>query len=497
MLRQFSTRRVVGSFILDWLGTLGVLLLAAYLRGQFNTAPALIIRFANLLQISINRWEITGPSAVFIPQVFILVALIWPFFFIAFSVYDGRHNATLKAELLNLLLAIVASTLTLAGVLYFSYQNTSRILFLLFFFLDLCLLLGFRITWWIYRLGPRHGRQYHRVLVVGAGQVGQRAVTELHRYAEGRVVPIGFVDDDLDKLGQQIEGLPVLGTLEQIPEIVQKHQIQDAVIALPLRAHERLVKICRLLQNVSVRIHVIPDLFALSFPNATLDGFGGIPVIALGRPGIDGWQRWLKRMFDVIVTLAILFVVWPIMLIVALFIRFDSKGPIFYRQKRIGENGLEFHMLKFRSMRIDSDDKIHREYVTRLIKENVSLDSQDAHQNGSLKLERDPRVTRVGYFIRKTSLDELPQLFNVLRGEMSLVGPRPPIPYEVALYQEWHKRRLEAIPGITGLWQVKGRNRVSFDEMVRMDLDYIEHQSVWLDLKLLLQTPFVLMRGAG
>lgn len=144
-------------------------------------------------------------------------------------------------------------------------------------------------------------------------------------------------------------------------------------------------------------------------------------------------------------------------------------------------------------MFVNNNDAIHREYVKKLIQENTSL----AQGTSSLKLERDPRITRVGHFIRKTSLDELPQFFNVLRGEMSLVGPRPPIPYEVEVYQKWHTRRFEAIPGITGMWQVHGRNRVSFDEMVRMDIDYIERQSLWLDIKLLIQTPFVLLTGRG
>ena len=144
-------------------------------------------------------------------------------------------------------------------------------------------------------------------------------------------------------------------------------------------------------------------------------------------------------------------------------------------------------------MHVNNDEFIHREYVKQLIQENISL----AEGNGTLKLVYDPRITRVGRFIRKTSLDELPQLFNVLRGEMSLVGPRPPIPYEVEVYQKWHLRRLEAIPGITGLWQVHGRNRVSFDEMVRMDMDYIERQSIWLDIQLLVKTPFALVSGRG
>jgi exopolysaccharide biosynthesis polyprenyl glycosylphosphotransferase len=235
----------------------------------------------------------------------------------------------------------------------------------------------------------------------------------------------------------------------------------------------------------------------LSFPDATLDGFGGIPVIHLGQPGIYGWRRLLKRAFDVMAVTLGLVVISPLLLIIAILIKLDSPGPVLYKQKRIGEHGQPFMMLKFRSMQVDADPRIHQAHVARLIEQNLGLDPAKAGGPSSLKMEDDPRVTRVGKFIRKTSLDELPQLFNVLRGEMSLVGPRPPIPYEVELYQDWHKRRFEALPGMTGLWQVKGRNRVSFDEMVRMDLEYIERQSLWFDIKILAQTPLAVITGRG
>jgi exopolysaccharide biosynthesis polyprenyl glycosylphosphotransferase len=227
-----------------------------------------------------------------------------------------------------------------------------------------------------------------------------------------------------------------------------------------------------------------------------LDGFGGIPVIDLGQPSIHGWHRYTKRAFDVALTGIILLLAWPLLLVIAALIKLDSRGPVLYRQVRIGENGRRFSMIKYRSMAADADPKVHEAYVTRLIQQNVSVDEPS---QATLKMAVDPRITRVGRFLRRTSLDELPQLFNVIRGEMSLVGPRPPLPYEVAVYQDWHKRRLEAIPGITGLWQVEGRNQVSFDEMVRLDLAYIERQSLWLDLKILLKTPLsaFIGRGAG
>ena len=206
-----------------------------------------------------------------------------------------------------------------------------------------------------------------------------------------------------------------------------------------------------------------------------------------------------KRAFDVLLVVAGLVVLWPVFVLTAIVIKLDSPGPVLYRQARIGERGRAFVMFKFRSMHANSDPGLHQAHVSRLIQQNLTPEQLNGGQKGSLKMENDPRITRVGNFIRKTSIDELPQVFNVLRGEMSMVGPRPPLPYEVELYKKWHCRRLDVPLGITGLWQVKGRNQVSFDEMVRMDLEYIERQSLWLDMVILLQTPWALIsaRGAG
>jgi len=201
----------------------------------------------------------------------------------------------------------------------------------------------------------------------------------------------------------------------------------------------------------------------------------------------------IKRTTDVVLSVAALMILMPLLVTLALAIKLHSPGPVLFRQPRIGKDGKPFTFLKFRSMRVDADTAIHRAHMEQLIKNGSSTPA-----NGkSAKMEKDPRITGLGRILRKTSLDELPQFINVLRGEMSLVGPRPPIPYEVELYQDWHKRRLEALPGITGWWQIKGRSRVSFDDMVRMDIYYIEHRSLWLDLKIIAMTPLAMLHGQG
>ena len=205
----------------------------------------------------------------------------------------------------------------------------------------------------------------------------------------------------------------------------------------------------------------------------------------------------VKRAMDISGSLLAVLVFSPLWLAIALAIKLTSKGPVFFRQRRIGQHGTSFTFLKFRSMQVDNDASTHKEYVRQLIAGKAERHPSDGNGDGVYKMTKDPRVTTVGAFLRRTSLDEMPQFINVLRGEMSLVGPRPPVPYEVEAYDFWHRRRvLEAKPGITGLWQVSGRSRVKFDDMVRLDLQYAQNWSPWLDLKIILRTPGAML-GEG
>jgi lipopolysaccharide/colanic/teichoic acid biosynthesis glycosyltransferase len=208
--------------------------------------------------------------------------------------------------------------------------------------------------------------------------------------------------------------------------------------------------------------------------------------------------RAVKRMMDVLGSLLALVIFSPIFLFAALAIKATSRGPIFFRQGRIGQHGNSFMFLKFRSMYVNNDASVHKAYVQKLIAGKADKHPSDGNGQGVYKLTKDSRITRVGSFLRKTSMDELPQFINVLKGEMSLVGPRPPVPYEVEAYDIWHRRRLlEAKPGITGLWQVSGRSRVTFDDMVRLDLQYARTWSPWTDIKILLRTPGAVVLGEG
>ena len=204
---------------------------------------------------------------------------------------------------------------------------------------------------------------------------------------------------------------------------------------------------------------------------------------------MGAWHERMKRSLDLCGSLAGLIITAPIFIVVAMLIKLTSEGPVFYRQQRVGKMGHLFTFLKFRTMRADNNPAIHKKYVQSLICGKAPA------ADGVYKLANDPRITKIGSLLRKTSLDELPQLFNVLMGDMSLVGTRPPIPYEVEVYEPWHHVRLFVKPGITGLWQISGRNRTSFREMVMLDIHYMTYFSVWNDLKILFKTPLVMMTG--
>ena len=248
--------------------------------------------------------------------------------------------------------------------------------------------------------------------------------------------------------------------------------------------------------QVRISFHLFPDDWDHEKP--------GRPTNAALYPDLvsdDEGRRTvliIKRGFDIAGSTAMLILLAPLFLAIALAIKITSRGPVFYRQQRVGRYGQTFTLLKFRSMFANNSSDVHKEFVTRLIASKPGEAKQSESDGSVYKLTNDKRITRVGGILRRTSLDELPQFLNVLKGEMSLVGPRPPIPYELAAYQTWHRQRLLAVkPGITGLWQVTGRSRVRFDEMVRLDLRYASTWTPWLDLKILLRTPGAVIRGSG
>ncbi len=296
---------------------------------------------------------------------------------------------------------------------------------------------------------------------------------------------IGFLDDDPRKLQQTIADLPVLGRVDDAVSVINRFEIDEVIIALPLHAHVRLANLVAHLHQLPVHLHVVPDYFDLAFHAATIESMGGIPLIGLRDSAIDGFQRFGKRLMDIVLAFCGLVFLSPIMIMVAIAIKLEDGGPIFYRGERVGENGKLFRMLKFRSMFV---------YADRLqpVMNQVDPDGHLIH-----KRVDDPRVTRVGRIIRRASIDELPQLINVLRGEMSVVGPRPELPWLVEEYEPWQRKRFAVPQGITGWWQISGRSDNLMHLHTDQDLYYIQHYSWWLDIQILWRTIAVVFRGKG
>ncbi len=302
---------------------------------------------------------------------------------------------------------------------------------------------------------------------------------------------LAAVKRETDVIGW-FDGRSVLGLI--VPEV----GASSSSVALELEGRVRRELQARLgpdvRSRVSLRLHAHPEE-----KEASESTFAPVdPLLSSLRPRQEQTplRATLKRGLDIIGSVSILLVLTPLLLVVAALIKLTSPGPVFFRQTRVGNLAKPFTMLKFRSMHVNNDDAIHQQYVSWFIKS--SSQKTGVGQPGVFKIADDPRITPIGHFIRKTSIDELPQFWNVLMGEMSLVGPRPPLPYEVEQYKAWHCRRvLEAQPGITGLWQVTGRSRTTFDEMVRLDLRYARSHSLWTDIKILLATPRAVISGKG
>ena len=293
-------------------------------------------------------------------------------------------------------------------------------------------------------------------------------------------------------------GTEIVGDFEDLPEIIRELEIQEVIITDSEIPSEKLFDaMMQIERKRKVEFRLAPSLFNFLPQKTSVEQIGILPMVRLFREPLSDAERFIKRAFDIILSAVVLILTAPVLILVSLLIKFDSKGAVLFRQERVGMDGRKFLCYKFRTMRSDADENIHREAYRKNIEGATEANAGNEEKPVFGKVKNDPRVTKIGKFLRRTSLDELPQFLNVLRGEMSVVGARPPIPYEVEEYDLRHRKRLDMKPGITGLWQVSGRNRLTFEEMVQIDLFYIENWSLWLDLKIILLTLPAVLRGDG
>lgn len=468
MFRRFSTNFALLSILLDALFVVLALLAANIARPHLNEFP-----FAA---------DVNAPRPLPLPLLIIFPA-VWVSVLLLFNVYDGRKNLRVSDELTSLSMGGLLAGVALAGTLYLSYRDTSRGLFLFFVLVAFASQVSWRlVARLLFQLGNSSYTTHPKVLIAGAGPVGREMEEKITSNPYISLEIVGFLDDDQRK---RLLNRDILGPLEAARQVVLEHKINDVVIALPPRAHQRVNNLVAALHDLPVKVWVIPDYFHLALHRAVFEEFAGFPMLDLRAPALNDYQRMVKRAFDLVVAAISLPFLLVLMGVIAIAIRLDNPGPIIFRQQRVGENGRLFDMLKFRSMVENAEELRH-------LVEKVDKKGRLIH-----KQPDDPRVTRVGKFLRRTSFDELPQIFNVLRGDMSLVGPRPELPYLVEMYKPWQHKRFAVPQGITGWWQVNGRSEKPMHLHTEDDIYYVQHYSIWLDLQILLKTVLVVLRRKG
>lgn len=469
MLRRFSINFALLSMLLDGLAVFAALRLAVFFRPALNELD----------------WVETMPMQVALPFALnFLFPLIWILVYSVLSIYDGRKYLRAVDEFAALTLAVFFSAISSAGILYLSYREVSRALFVAFILLAYLICLVWRILARLYfraqKLPPASQR---RVLVVGAGALGQKVAAQMMDILSPALVFAGFLDEA--EIPAEVAAQPRLGSIDRARAIVAEQNITDVVIALPHSAYHQMGDIVQQLEDVPVRVWVALGFFDLALYKTAIEDFAGIPMLDLRASAIDDYERTVKRAFDIFFGTLALLCFLPFMAVAALLIFLQDGLPVIFKQQRVGENGRLFEMLKFRTM------------VRNAEQLQAAVEQRDAQGNLLHKSKDDPRVTRVGRFLRRYSIDELPQFINVIRGDMSLVGPRPELPYLVEKYQPWQRKRFAVPPGITGWWQVNGRSDKPMHLNTEDDLYYLANYSLWLDILILMRTVWTVLIGKG
>lgn len=417
----------------------------------------------------------------------ILALPIWVVMLWRSGIYFSLRTKGWFEILTAILWAGMVSTVALGTVLFLLKVVYFSRTFVLLFFLSatVSLLLERILVFGILKIARIKGYNYRTMLVVGTGKVAQHFARLVRAHGDWGFRLIGFMDVEPSRVGHELLGLPVLGGLDRLPEVLHERVIDEVVFALPRRFLGHIEDSLKACEEVGVRAHVVLDWYNMKIAKTRLGELHGIPLLSLTTTPVSEAKLLLKRIVDVVMASVLLIILSPLFLIVSALIKVTSRGQVLFTQERCGLGGRRFKFYKFRSMIEDAEER------------RKDIEHLNEMSGPVFKIKDDPRVTPVGRLLRKFSLDELPQLFNVLKGEMSLVGPRPPIPEEVQKYERWQKRRLSMRPGLTCLWQINGRNEVDFEQWMKLDLEYIDNWSLGLDLKILLKTIPVVLTGHG
>jgi exopolysaccharide biosynthesis polyprenyl glycosylphosphotransferase len=421
--------------------------------------------------------------------VLVVVLPVWFYFLKRQGLYASIRRLSIFDIVSKLVNVHLFGGLLTASIIYFIDRDRySRGLYLAFLCASFLLLflekVCVRLTLGFCR---RKGFNIRNLLIVGSREKARRFHQLIEDHTDWGLKIIGFVQSDNDVSGFDIDGHKILGHIQDLVEICKSNSVDEVVFCIPKDLVVDVEDFLNDLQELGITVRMVLDFFELKRSRQELSFFHDeLPILTIHTKNLDSQQLFLKRILDVggaLVGLGVTALLFPV---IALAIRKNSPGPIFFGQGRVGQSGRTFKCWKFRSMYIDAE------------KRKQELIAQNEMKGPIFKIKKDPRITKVGSFLRKTSLDELPQFWNVLKGDMSLVGTRPPTTDEVAQYENWHRRRISIKPGITGMWQTSGRNRISdFDEVVRLDLFYIDNWSIWLDILILCKTVKAVLGGSG
>lgn len=463
--------------------------------------PPLLLLIIDALAINVSfilayylRFEwFMGKSPAIIPQlgrfyyILIFVTFIWLALFKLLGLYDKRDITSTGDEASSIFGATIAGSLLLFALL-FLYRGFWFSRALLIYAMIICSVLMIFSRFVLNSIQKefyRRGMGVRRTLILGAGEIGQGLAFKMLSEKEIGYKAVAFLDDDPDKTGKSFHGVPVMGSIISTKNKIKELNIDEVILATGKLHQQKVLDVIMECESEGVEFKLVPGILELIASRISTDEIGGVPLLTIKEIRLQGANAIIKRSVDICASLSALVILLPVMLIVAAAIKVESRGPVFFTQKRVGKDGKIFDLFKFRSM-IEGAEKMFEKVV--------------AQKGGNIirfKAKDDPRITRFGKIIRKLSIDELPQLINVLLGDMSLVGPRPPVPIEVEKYSAWHKKRLRVRPGITGLWQVSGRSELPFEDMIRLDIYYIENWSLWMDFRIVLRTVPTVLFGRG
>lgn len=429
-------------------------------------------------------FELTNPRFSYYFYFYILFILIYGFLVFKYRAHSFVASSGLVDEILKTGKALSFAFLLTVGLSFLlKIVDLSRIVIVTYWFSSIIAVSILRfIKRKMYLMLNTSNVLSKSVIIVGAGKIGCSLIKEFETYKWLGYSVIGYVDDEMS---ESISNVSCLGMISDLRKVIENNTYVDELIITIPSERELVHRIISDYRKSPIEIKIIPDMFNLVLGTVQVGHINSLPTVSLVRTPMRGIGYVLKRTSDIFISGIALLVLAPIMLVTAVCIKIESKGPVIYKQQRVGKNGKLFNMFKFRSMIQDADQMLNQ------LAEDNEVDGI------AFKMKNDPRITKVGRFIRKYSIDELPQLFNVLIGNMSLIGPRPPLDIEVAQYGDWEWRRLEVLPGITGLWQVSGRSDLSFQQWMNLDIYYIENWSIALDLKILLKTIPVVLKGEG